>query len=233
MSAEQSRGDFDANPPMPVSEYERTVSSINVGYEFVFTLTTCILEALCPPDLKLLVVGAGGGAEVEQFLPQNPGWHLTGVDPSGDMLALAQAKAEYCGVATRTTLTRGGVDSLPSQEKFGAATCIFVLHFLPDEGKLALLREIRTRLQGDGPLLVVTGARPDDGFNDDLLNVWQRYAEMRGMAPERVSAIISQLVTQPMTEQEKYVQLLTEAGFPRITKYFSVLGGAISAWLAR
>ena len=233
MSAEQSRGDFDANPPMPISEYERTVSSINVGYEFVFSLTTCILEALCPTDLKLLVVGAGGGAEIERFLPRNPGWQLTGVDPSGDMLALAEAKAEKSGVGSRTTLSKGSVDSLPAQEKFGAATCIFVLHFLPDEAKLSLLKEIRTRLQADGPLLVVTGARPDDGFNDDLLHVWQKYAEMKGMPPERVSAIISQLAKQPMTEQEKYVQLLTEAGFQGITKYFSVMGGAISAWLAR
>ena len=84
------------------------------------------------------------------------------------------------------------------------------------------------------PFLVVTGARPDDGgLNDDVLRVWQQYGEMKGMPPERVSAIISQLVSQPMTDQEKYVQLLTEAGFRRITKYFSVLGGGISAWLAR
>jgi hypothetical protein len=31
--------DFDARPPVPVTEYELTVQRVNVGYDLLFTLT--------------------------------------------------------------------------------------------------------------------------------------------------------------------------------------------------
>src|SRR5512146_2919310 len=98
--------DFDTRPPMPVGEYGRTVTQVNVGYDLLFTLTGCFLRAQGRPDLDLLVVGAGGGAEIERFLPQNPGWRFTGVDPSQDMLALAQARADGLGLRERARLVR-------------------------------------------------------------------------------------------------------------------------------
>jgi tRNA (cmo5U34)-methyltransferase len=91
--------DFDGGPPMPVNDYERTVKGVNVGYELLFTLVECFLRAQGRADLQLLVVGAGGGMEIERFLPRNPGWRITGVDPSHDMLAFTQANAEQFGVA--------------------------------------------------------------------------------------------------------------------------------------
>jgi tRNA (cmo5U34)-methyltransferase len=99
--------DFDARPPMPVTEYEQTVKRVNMGYDLLFTLTYCFLRALRRPELDLLVIGAGGGMEIERFLPDNPGWRLTGVDPSQDMLALAQAKADRLGLREQVTLVRG------------------------------------------------------------------------------------------------------------------------------
>ena len=128
-AAAPNHADFDVRPPMPVSEYEDTVKRVNVGYELVFALVHSSLRALGRPDLHVLVVGAGGGAEIEHFLPANPGWRITGVDPSRDMLALAQAKAERLGVAERVTLIQGTVDDLPASASFEAATCIYVLHF--------------------------------------------------------------------------------------------------------
>jgi hypothetical protein len=87
----------DVKPPLPVAEYEHTVKSVNMGYEFILTLTYAFLRALRKPDLDLLVVGAGGGAEIERFLPDNPGWRVCGVDPSQEMLDLAAVKAERLG----------------------------------------------------------------------------------------------------------------------------------------
>ncbi len=87
----------------------------NVGYDLVFTLALCFLRALRRPALDLLVVGAGGGAEIERFLPGNPGWHLTGVDPSRNMLALAEAKVDQLGLHDRATLIQGTVQDLPAR----------------------------------------------------------------------------------------------------------------------
>jgi len=82
MSEGRVRTDFDTQPPVPVHEYARIVAGVNVGYDLVFTLATCFLRALNQPELDVLVVGAGGGKEIEQFLPSNPKWRLVGVDPS-------------------------------------------------------------------------------------------------------------------------------------------------------
>jgi hypothetical protein len=46
--------DFDSRPPMPVSEYEQTVRRVNVGYDFLFTLTAGFLRGLGRPALNLL-----------------------------------------------------------------------------------------------------------------------------------------------------------------------------------
>jgi tRNA (cmo5U34)-methyltransferase len=234
MTDQPQRGDFDARPPMPVLEYEQTVQRVNVGYDLALTLTGCILRALEQADLQLLVIGAGGGAELAQFLPENPGWRITGVDPSQDMLTLAQAKAERLGLQERTKLVRGTVEDLPAAARFDAATCLFVLHFLPDAAKLALLRGIAARLQPEAPLLLVSGVQPEDGgLRDDFLGAWQQYGERMGMPAERMAATIQQLTAQPATADKDFVRLLREAGFRRSARYFSVLGGAITGWLAR
>ncbi len=230
------QADFDVRPPMPVSEYARTVNAVNVGYDLVFTLTHCFLRALQRPDLNLLVVGAGGGKEIEQFLPVNPGWRLVGVDPSRDMLALAQSLADSLGVQDRVELVRGTVEDLPAEQRFDAATCLYVLHFLPDAAKLALLRGIATRLRPQAPLLVVSGTRVDDGgLRDDLLGAWQQYGELMGLPAERMATTIQQLVVQQQgaATGEDYVRLLHEAGFQRVVPFLSVLNGGIGAWVAR
>lgn len=226
--------DFDSAPPMPVSEYAQTVTRVNVGYDLAFTLTGCLLGALQQPRLNLLVVGAGGGAEIDRFLPSNPGWRLTGVDPSEDMLAQARAAVARLDLEERVTLVRGTVEDLPADVRFDAATCLYVLHFLPDDGKLALLRGIAARLRPGAPLLAVSGARPEDGgLRDDLLGAWQQYGELMGMPAERMAETIAGLASQPMTPGETYRRLLGEAGFTRVARYFEVLGGGLTGWIAR
>jgi hypothetical protein len=37
--------DFDAQPPIPVSEYEETARAVNVGYDLVLDLAQCFLRA--------------------------------------------------------------------------------------------------------------------------------------------------------------------------------------------
>ena len=202
--------DFDRRPPMPVNEYEQTVKGVNVGYELLFTLVECFLRTQGRADLHLLVVGAGGGTEIERFLPRNPGWHITGVDPSHDMLALTQAKAEQLGVAERVTLIRGTVEVLPIDTRFDAATCLFVLHFLTDAAKLALLRAVAGRLHSGAPVLVASGARlrADDALRDDFIGAWQQYGELAGMPADRMAAIIHELVGQQVraTAEQDYVR---------------------------
>jgi tRNA (cmo5U34)-methyltransferase len=227
---------FDVQSPMPISEYEQTVRQVNIGYDLVFTLAHCFLRAQARPELEILVVGAGGGAEIEQFLPENPGWRLTGVDPSREMLALAQAKADRLGADDRVTLIQGTVLDVPPEPRFDVATCLFVLHFLPDETKLALLREVAKRLRPKAPLVAASGTRVDDGgLRDDLLGAWQCYGELMGMPGEQMKGTIQQLMAREatMTAEADYVRLMHEAGFRRVVNIFRVMGGGLAAWIAR
>lgn len=231
--------DFDTNPPVPVMAYEQVVKGVNMGYEFIFELTHAFLRSLGKRDLDLLVVGAGGGAEIAAFLPDNPEWRITGVDPSRQMLDLARAKAACLGVADRVTLIEGSVDVLPSDRRFDAATCVFVLHFLDDDAKRALLRGMRRHLVVGAPAVSVSGCRVDavtaGPLRGDLLGAWQQYGEHRGVPAAQMQGIIAELIARQAeaTTEERYRELMHEAGFAYAVTVFSVMDDAMCAWIAR
>jgi tRNA (cmo5U34)-methyltransferase len=157
--SEHASANFDVRPPGAVADYDTTAQRVNPGYALAFELAAALLRAHCPADAELLVVGAGGGAEVRAFGAAAPGWRLTGVDPSANMLALARAKAEAAGLAGRVRLVQGTVDDLAPAARFHAATAMYVLMHLPDDGaKLRLLQGVARRLQPGAPLLLVDSA---------------------------------------------------------------------------
>ncbi len=229
--------DFDTRPPVPSAEYAQTVVRVNVGYELMFTLAHSALRALGRTDLRVLVVGAGGGAEIETFLRANPDWSLTGVDPSRDMLALAQARAESLRVAHRVTLLPGTVEVLPDDAVFDAATCLFVLHFLTDDDKCALLRGIARHLLPGAPLLVSTGGQVqiEEGMRTDLIAIWQQYGELAGMPAEQMATIIDRLMGQQATatSESDYVRLFRTAGFSHVAQLLNVFNGGLVTWIIR
>jgi tRNA (cmo5U34)-methyltransferase len=244
MTQPSTQVDFDKNPPMPLNEYEQKVKRVNVGYDLTFLLTECFLRALGKSDLHLLVIGAGGGAEIERFLPHNPGWKITGVDPSQQMLAQAQAKVTAFDLGGRVTLVQGTIEHLPPDMRFDAATCLYVLHFLPDAAKLELLRTVRDRLQPGAPLYLISAVRVDETnfavtnstLRTDFLGAWQHYGEVMGMLREHMAGIVAQLTEQMSHPQvataDRVQELLHEAGFTHVAPFYSILG-AIYGWVAR
>jgi tRNA (cmo5U34)-methyltransferase len=244
MTQPRTQVDFDQNPPMPPSEYEQTVKRVNVGYELTFLVTECFLHALGKSDLHLLVIGAGGGAEIERFLPQNPGWKITGVDPSHQMLEQARAKVAAFDLGERVTLVQGTVEHLAPETRFDAATCLYVLHFLPDDAKLALLRTVRNRLQPGAPLYLISGVRVDETnfgvtnpqLRADFLGAWQHYGEVMGMPREHMAGIVAHLAEQMSQPQvataDRVQEFLHEAGFSYVAPFCSLLG-AMYGWIAR
>ena len=227
--SEQPTANFDLRPPVPVDDYEAAAHRVNVGYELVFELATALLRAHCPGDAQLLIVGAGGGMEVQTFGPADPHWRLTGVDPSGDMLRLARAKAQTAGLTDRVHLIQGTVDDLPPELSFDAATIIFVLMHLPDDGsKLHLLRSIAERLRPGGLLILVDAIRD---HRDRFAPAWQRYAEARGMSAEWMAAFIERITASSNTATEaRELALLDEAGFRDVTRFFAAF--PINGWIA-
>ncbi len=80
---------------------------------------------------RILVVGAGTGAEVRFLAPFFPHWRFTLVDPSAGMLAVCQRPAVAEGFADRCEFHVGHVVSLPCGP-FDAATSVLASHFLTD-----------------------------------------------------------------------------------------------------
>ena len=230
MGTPPNPADFDARPPEALAQYGAHIRRVTAGYDLVFDLILAVLNGLGIPDLSLLVVGAGGGQEIDSFAPGNPGWRLTGVDPSARMLAVAREKAGRLGVDDRVEFVRGTVDDLPPAARYDAATCLLVLHLLPDDGaKLALLRGIAARLRPRAPLLLADGVAD---HVDALLPAWRQYAAARGMPPERFDAYIGPQLTGARTvvSEEREVALLREAGFARVTRFFT--GLVHNGWIA-
>src|SRR5690606_8062855 len=57
--------------------------------------------ASLPDEARILMAGAGTGAEARYLAPRFPGWRFTLIDPSAPMLAVARRHAEAEGFADR------------------------------------------------------------------------------------------------------------------------------------
>lgn len=86
-----------------------------------------LLAERAPDDARVLVLGAGGGLEIKAFAEARPGWWFDGVDPSAEMMNLAQVTLGP--LAARARLHHGLIDCAP-EGPFDAATCILTLHFV-------------------------------------------------------------------------------------------------------
>jgi tRNA (cmo5U34)-methyltransferase len=103
-----------------------------------------------PDAARILVVGAGTGAEARFLAPLFPRWRFTLVDPSEGMLAVARRCATAEGFADRCEFHVGLVSSLAA-EGFDAATSVLVSHFLADAvARRAYFADIAARVQPGG-----------------------------------------------------------------------------------
>jgi tRNA (cmo5U34)-methyltransferase len=147
--------DFDQNPNFSTTDYDIAVRQSIPGYDAMLIMLTALFQLYLMDNAHILVVGAGGGNEINALSQTHPTWQFTGVDPSEKMLAVAQSKVESLGIEDRVTLHQGIVQDLP-QVPFNAATSLLVMHFLTDDGtKLDYLKAIAARLQPGSPFVLV------------------------------------------------------------------------------
>jgi tRNA (cmo5U34)-methyltransferase len=122
------------------------------GYSDLHRMVSILLAESMPPRGRVLVLGAGGGQEIRALADVHPGWLFDGVDPSGEMLDLAeQVTAPH---APRIRFTQGTIADAP-EGPFDAATSILTFHFIPQGQRLDTLGEIRRRLKKGAPFILV------------------------------------------------------------------------------
>ena len=205
------------------ARYDRFVRQAIFAYEPMFTLFLAMLRRSLGETANVLVVGSGTGMELLTFARHMPQWTFTGIDPSEQMIHLAQAKLDGEQMSERVRLHRGVVDSLPDGEQFDAATLILVLHFLPDDGsKLALLKGIAARLKSGASLVLLDlGADFGSEQKSSLLAGWKNYQILMGMEPGLVESVYQQASeTQHFIPETRLRELLAEAGFVQVERFY-------------
>jgi tRNA (cmo5U34)-methyltransferase len=72
-----------------VSSYNQGPPRQVPGYSDLHRMISLLLAEVTPQGGRLLVRGAGGGQEIKALADAHAGWSFDGVDPSADMLQLA------------------------------------------------------------------------------------------------------------------------------------------------
>lgn len=227
--------------PAAVARYAEGPRRNVPGYDSLLRMSRILLAEHVPADGRVLVVGAGGGLELEDMARAHPGWRFDGVDPSQPMLALAAQRLQSASVpGDRVALHHGYVQSAPAGP-FDGATCLLTFHFVPREERAATVAEIRRRLKPGAPFVAVhlsvadgdAGEGGDGGAGER--DLWlSRYAAFQvasGMAPEMADRGRAKVTAElaVLTPQEDEA-VLREAGFGDVRMFY--MGFAFRGWVA-
>ncbi len=199
------------------------------GFSDMQRMASLLLAERVPENGRVLIVGAGGGLELKVFADAHPSWSFDGVDPSKEMLALAEQTMGP--IASRVQLHHGFIDVTPDGP-FDAATCILTLHFVDREERRRIASETHRRLKSGAPLVVAHLSVPQgDGERAVWLSRYAAFAVSSGVESENANkareAVDSQLSILTPEEDEA---ILREAGFSNVSLFY--VGFAFRGWVA-
>jgi tRNA (cmo5U34)-methyltransferase len=196
------------------------------GLAGLHRMVALLLAERVPDAGHLLVLGAGGGLEIAALGAHHAGWRFTGVDPSPDMLAAAR---EVCaGMEERVALIEGMIGEAPAGP-FDGAVSLLTFHFIPEAGRLEVLRALRARLRPGAPFImahlsVAEGER-----------VWLRrhvvYGAGDGADPAQLARSVAAMeagvhLVAPAAEE----RMLAAAGFSGVALFWQAF--ALRGWVA-
>ncbi len=206
--------------PEAVARYAEGPPRFVPGFADLHRMTTVLLRERAPPDARVLVLGAGGGLELKALAGTNPGWTFDGVDPSAEMLKLAERALGP--LSARVHLHQGYVESAPAGP-FDAATCLLTLHFLPPEERLRTVVEIRRRLRPGAPFVAAHASFPQGSGERSLwLRRYAAFAIMGGADPEKAETARGAVEARlSMLSPEQDEAILREAGFSDVTPFYA------------
>ncbi|UXA16066.1 class I SAM-dependent methyltransferase [Mycobacterium sp. SMC-4] len=206
-----------------LSAYEGQQPRRVPGYHAMHRMAAVLIAEHAPHDAQVLVLGAGGGLEIKAFAEANPGWSFDGVDPSADMLELAEHTLGP--LADRARLTCGLIDDAPSGP-FDAAASILTLQFLDPGERSRTVAEVRRRLKPGAPFVVAHFGFPHQNLEDrsHWLSRYVEFAVASGVAREDAEAARLAIdehlhILTPDEDQA----ILRDAGFTNITEFYTAL----------
>lgn len=215
--------------PEAVARYAEGPPRLVPGFTDLQRMAMLLLAERAPEDARVLVVGAGGGLELKLFAEKQREWRFDGVDPSAEMLKLAESTLGP--LSSRVHLHRGYIDVAP-EGPFDAAACLLTLHFVPLEERLRTLQEIHRRLKPGAPFVVAHFSFPQSVEERSLwLSRYVSFAVASGVDPDKAAnaraAIDAQL---PILAPEQDEALLRESGFTNVNLFY--VGFTFRGWVA-
>ena len=206
--------------PNVVARYTDGPRRFVPGLDGLHRMTCVLLAEHAPANAKVLVLGAGGGLELSALAEAHPAWTFVGVDPSAEMLRLAERTLG--SRMDRIELVEGYIHEAPLGP-FDAATCLLTLHFLAAPERLSTVRAIHDRLRPGAPFVAAHGCLPQQPTRRALwLDRYAAYAVASGTDPEQaktmratVDASVSML--SPDTDEA----ILRDGGFRDACLFFA------------
>jgi tRNA (cmo5U34)-methyltransferase len=199
------------------------------GFFDLHRMTTMLLAERMPPNGRVLVLGAGGGLELNAFAELHPGWSFDGVDPSADMLRLAEQMVRPH--AARIRLHEGYIENAPVGP-FDAATSLLTFHFIRRDQRLGSLKEVHRRLKPGAPFVLAHISFPQ---TEPERSVWiarhVAFGAPEGTDPAQLErsrrAIATNLSVLAPEEEEA---MLHEAGFSNVSLFYA--GLSFRGWVS-
>jgi tRNA (cmo5U34)-methyltransferase len=200
------------------------------GWDDLQKMATLLVAERVPDDARVLVIGAGGGAELAAMAHSHAGWRFAGVDPSAPMLEMA--RATLGPLAGRVDFHEGYVATAPAGP-FDAATCLLTMHFVPHAERLPTLREIHRRLQRGAPFVVAHMSIPQAADERETwLARYAAFASSSGVDPEAARRAATAIgATLPLLGPEEEEALIAQAGFTGTRLFYA--GLAFRGWVAQ
>ncbi|WP_311273305.1 MULTISPECIES: class I SAM-dependent methyltransferase [unclassified Rhizobium] len=218
-------GKFDGDQAGYAKSARRNVP----GLDDLHRMTGQLLAERVPADGRVLVVGAGGGLELNALAEHHPGWSFDGVDPSADMLIVARETT--AGAADRISFHLGDISAAPDGP-FDGAVCLLVFHHISFEERAATLRGIRQRLLQGSPFVLSHISIPE---HEPDRSLWiDRHIDFGAMAQfdseRRGEARIAMKERLSIYSPDQDEAHLRQAGFTAIAQFYQAF--SFRGWVA-
>jgi len=188
------------------------------GFAGMQAMAAVLLAEHVGPEGKVLVLGAGGGLELKAFAEMHPGWQFTGVDPSAEMLGLAERMLGP--LMGQVELHQDYIDDAPAGP-FDGATCLLTLHFLPREERLKTLKALHSRMRPGSPLVVAHHSVPEQG-RDQWFDRFAAFSQSQGASIADPATMVATLKERlPFLSPQEDEDLLREAGFTGVALFYA------------
>lgn len=215
--------------PQSVARYAEGPVRQVPGFHGLQRMTGLLLAERIRDVARVLVLGAGGGLELKAFADMQPGWSFCGVDPSAEMLGLAEGTLGT--LASRVEFHEGYIDGAPAGP-FDAATCLLTLHFIPEDERRRTLVEVHRRLRPGAPFVVAHHSFPQDGGEKaKWLARYAAFAAASGVPDAKAQSAVAAISERlPVLTPEQDEALLRDAGFTDVALFYA--GFTFRGWVA-